>query len=131
MRLGVLCLCVLSVVSACGGASAPPPPAANPDLALKQFLRDYVVEFLRRNPTVNTYLGGAGLDVSLREVDGRLRDHSVKALSDEDIWLEWVKGNLEKIRESTLSPAMRIDREVVLSQVGFLLHQHQGRKAQE
>lgn len=131
MRLGALCLCLLSVVSACGGAGAPAPAAADPDAVLKQFLRAYVVEFLRRNPTVNTYLGGAGLDVSLRNVDGTLRDHSEKALGEEDVWLQWVKANLEKMRESTLSAPMRIDRDVALSQLGFLLHQHQGRQYQQ
>ena len=131
MRFGALCLCVLSVVSACGGSSAPAPSAADPDAILKQFLRAYAVEFLRRNPTVNTYLGGAGLDVSLRDVDGTLRDHSEKALGEEDTWLQWVKGNLEKMRESTLSAPMRIDRDVALSQLGFLLRQHQGRKYQQ
>ena len=44
------------------------------DATLKKTLSTYVVEFLRRNPTTNTYLGGAGLDPSLRDVDGTLRD---------------------------------------------------------
>ena len=39
---------------------------------MRALSRAYAVELLRRNPTVNTYLGGAGLDASLREVDGRL-----------------------------------------------------------
>ena len=43
--------------------------------------RRYVVEFLRRNPTTNTYLGGAGLDPSLRDVDGTLRDVSPQAIA--------------------------------------------------
>ena len=46
------------------------------DKELKRIHDAYVVEFLRRNPTVNTYLGGAGLDPSLKHVDGTLRDHS-------------------------------------------------------
>src|SRR5215207_7351443 len=50
------------------------------DAAFKTIHDRYVVEFLRRNPSVNTYLGGAGLDPSLKEVDGRLRDHSSAAL---------------------------------------------------
>jgi len=50
------------------------------DAAFKTIHDKYVVEFLRRNPTVNTYLGGAGLDPSLREVDGTLRDYSPAAL---------------------------------------------------
>jgi hypothetical protein len=46
------------------------------DNELKKIHDAYVVEFLRRNPTVNTYLGGGGLDASLKDVDGTLRDHS-------------------------------------------------------
>lgn len=131
MRVGLVGVCLLCLVSACGRSAEPEKKAADPDADVQGFLRDYAVEFLRRNPTVNTYLGGAGLDVSLREVDGKLRDHSEAALAEEDAWLGWVKGNLERMRESTLSPATRIDRELALSQIGFLLHQHQGRRYQQ
>lgn len=131
MRFGVVALCLLCLVSACGSSGGAEKAPPDPDAAAERFLRDYAVEFLRRNPTVNTYLGGAGLDVSLREVDGKLRDHSDAALVEEDAWLGWIKTNLEKMRESTLSPATRIDREVALSQIGFLLHQHQGRRYQQ
>ena len=34
----------------------------NDSETLNKAVRDYAVEFLRHNPTVNTYLGGAGLD---------------------------------------------------------------------
>jgi uncharacterized protein (DUF885 family) len=91
----------------------------------------YVVEFLRRNPTVNTYLGGAGLDPSLAEVDGTLRDHSAGALEVEDRWLADSQKSLEAIDANTLSPNLRIDREVALAQIRFLLHQHQVRRYQE
>ena len=60
-------------------------------------LHAYVVEFLRRNPTTNTYLGGAGLDPSLRDVDGMLRDYSATALEDEDRWLTDTPKALEAI----------------------------------
>src|SRR5688500_19702622 len=72
------------------------PPATNQntaksegsaDAAFKTTHDKYVLEFLRRNPTVNTYLGGAGLDPSLKEADGTLRDHSAAALEQEDRWL--------------------------------------------
>jgi uncharacterized protein (DUF885 family) len=112
-------------------AADPLPADGNSDARLKQTLSAYVVEFLRRNPTTNTYLGGAGLDSSLREVDGRLRDHSAKALEDEDRWLEGVRKALEAIAPDSLSPAGRIDREVALAQIRFLLHQHQVRRYQE
>ena len=74
--------------AACG-QTEPTSPATPPvEATLKTALSAYVVEFLRRNPTTNTYLGGAGLDPSLREVDGMLRDYSTTALTDEDSWLE-------------------------------------------
>jgi uncharacterized protein (DUF885 family) len=91
----------------------------------------YVREFLRRNPSVNTYLGGAGLDPSLREVDGRLRDHSQAALDVEDRWLADVQRQAEAIDPATLTATSRIDRNVLLAQVRFLLHQHQVRKYQQ
>ena len=131
MRVGVVGVCLLSLVSACGTSDDSRKAPADPDGAATRYLHAYAVEFLRRNPTVNTYLGGAGLDVSLRDADGALRDHSDAALAEEDAWLGWVKSNLEQMRESTLSPANRVDRELALSQIGFLLHQHQGRRYQQ
>jgi uncharacterized protein (DUF885 family) len=101
------------------------------DAAFKTLHDRYVVEFLRRNPSVNTYLGGAGLDPSLKEVDGRLRDHSSAALADEDRWLEETRKAFEGTDASTLSPARRIDRDVALAQISFLLHQHGARRYQE
>ncbi|HXU35976.1 MAG TPA: DUF885 domain-containing protein [Blastocatellia bacterium] len=91
----------------------------------------YVIEFLRRNPTVNTYLGGAGLDTSLAEADGKLRDHSAAALEAEDRWLADSQKSFEAIDANALSPNRRIDREVALAQIRFLLHQHQVRRYQE
>jgi len=111
------------------------PPAsfnqANSDDSFKKIHDEYVVEFLRRNPTVNTYLGGAGLDPKLREVDGALRDHSAAALQDEDRWLTNTKQSLEATSPGSLSASQRINRDVALAQVKFLLHQHQVRRYQE
>ncbi|HEX8649496.1 MAG TPA: DUF885 domain-containing protein [Pyrinomonadaceae bacterium] len=101
------------------------------DQAFKTLHDKYVVEFLRRNPTVNTYLGGAGLDPTLREVDGQLRDHSAAALEAEDRWLSDSQKSFENINPATLSPNRRIDREVALAQIRFLLHQHGARRYQE
>jgi uncharacterized protein (DUF885 family) len=91
----------------------------------------YVIGFLKRNPTVNTYVGGAGLDPSLREVDGMLRDHSVAALKAEDQWLTSTMKAFEAIDPKELSPNLRIDRNVALAQIRFLLHQHKVRKYQQ
>ena len=101
------------------------------DTELKKVHDAYVVEFLRRNPTVNTYLGGAGLDPSLKDVDGTLRDHSAAALETEDRWLSDTQKSFEAIDANTLSANRRIDREVALAQIRFLLHQHQVRRYQE
>jgi uncharacterized protein (DUF885 family) len=114
-----------------GGPAATPAAAGSGDQAFKTAHDKYVVEFLRRNPTVNTYLGGAGLDPSLKDVDGRLRDHSAAALADEDRWLADSQKAFESVAPDTLSPARRIDRDVALAQIAFLLHQHQQRKYQE
>jgi uncharacterized protein (DUF885 family) len=103
----------------------------NSDEVFKKIHDGYVVEFLRRNPTVNTYLGGAGLDPKLRDVDGRLRDHSAAALGDEDKWLTQTKQSLQVIDAGSLSAPQRINREVALAQINFLLRQHQVRRYQE
>ncbi len=80
---------------------------------------------------VNTYLGGAGLDPSLREVDGRLRDNSAAALEAEDRWLEETQKSLEATAPANALAPRRIDREVALAQVKFLIHQHKVRRYQE
>ncbi|MBC7929386.1 MAG: DUF885 family protein, partial [Rubrivivax sp.] len=101
------------------------------DQAFKTVHDKYVVEFLRRNPTVNTYVGGAGLDPSLKDVDGKLRDHSATALVEEDRWLADSQKAFEGVDPQTLSPTRRIDRDVALAQIAFLLRQHGTRRYQE
>ncbi|MEA2237078.1 MAG: hypothetical protein QOC81_1802 [Thermoanaerobaculia bacterium] len=91
----------------------------------------YVIEFLRHNPSVNTYLGGAGLDGSLRAVDGRLRDHSQEALDMEDRWLAETESAMTATDPATLSAQHRIDREVALAQIRYQRHLHQVRKYQQ
>src|SRR5215204_2484916 len=108
-----------------------PTTAGSGDPAFKTLHDKYVVEFLRRNPTVNTYVGGSGLDTSLKDVDGRLRDHSAAALAEEDRWLADSQKAFQAIDPAGLSPARRIDRDVALAQIAFLLRQHQTRKYQE
>ena len=105
--------------------------SASGEAAFKTVHDAYVREFLRRFPVVNTYLGGGGLDPSLREVDGWLRDHSATALAAEDQWLAETQRKFEGIDAASLSPASRIDREVALAQVKFLLREHQTRSYQE
>src|SRR5947209_14051769 len=99
--------------------ATPTPAAGTGDQALKAIHDKYVLEFLRRNPSVNTYLGGAGLDPSLKETDGKLRDYSASALAEEDRWLADTQKSFESVDPQTLTPARRIDRDVALAQVSF------------
>ena len=113
----------------CGGRT--PVPDGSADKALGAAMHDYVVQFLTRNPTTNTYLGGAGLDPSLHDVDGTLRDHSPEAVAAEDTWLATAKQAFEAVPATELSPNAKIDRDVALAQIAFVLHQHQVRRYQE
>src|SRR5918912_2888333 len=99
-----LLVLTLIAMTACTMDNANRTNNASGDDAFKKTLNAYVVEFLRRNPTVNTYLGGAGLDPSLGEADGRLRDYSAAALADEDRWLADAQKALEGTDPATLSP---------------------------
>lgn len=101
------------------------------DPLIQQKLSRYVVEFLRRNPTTNTYLGGAGLDPSLHAVDGTLRDVSPAAIEEEDRWLATTARELGAVDPSALTDAVLIDRDVAVAQIRFLLRQHQVRRYQE
>ena len=138
MRKLLLLIAALALTSAC--VQQPPqqntnqPQAAgggSGDQNFKRIHDAYVREFLRRNPTVNTYLGGAGLDPALREVDGQLRDHSAAAIEAEDRWLTDTQKSLDTLAPDTLSATLRIDREVALAQIRFLLRQHGTRKYQQ
>src|SRR5215467_7269849 len=93
------------------------------DKSFKAVEDAYVKGFLRHYPVVNTYLGGAGLDPSLKEVDGMLRDHSQAAIEAEDKWLEATLKSLEKFDSKALSPGESIDRDVAVAQIRFLIHQ--------
>src|SRR5262245_39932413 len=99
---------LLLAVAACSTPPPAQPARGSGDGALATGLHDYVIEFLRRNPTTSTYLGGAGFDASLRAVDGTLRDHSVAALAAEDAWLDSTAATLEAMAADTLSASASI-----------------------
>lgn len=106
-------------------------PAPVMDDDEKETVRNYVAGFLRRYPNANTYLGGSSLDPELHGIDGELRDHSVAALEEEDRWLVSTQESFERIKQSDLAPDLRIDREVALAQIHFMLHLHQTRHYQQ
>src|SRR5258705_12509505 len=121
----LLVFALIGTLAACTSKTTEQKMNTSGDSEFKRIHDAYVVEFLRRNPTVNTYLGGAGLDPSLKDVDGTLRDHSAAALSAEDRWLEYTQKSFQDFDQNTLSANLRIDRDVALAQIRFLLHQHQ------
>ena len=90
--------------------------------------REHVVEFLSRNPVVATYLGGSAVDPALARIDGKLRDWSETALDAEARRLEALRSKVTAFSPGSLTPAQRIDREVMLSQIDFLLREQRDRK---
>jgi uncharacterized protein (DUF885 family) len=133
-RLFPLLLLTSALVFALAHCATHPPQPAAPQTGDAAFVRlhdSYVVEFLRRNPSVSTYLGGAGLDPSLRETDGRLRDHSQAALDAEDRWLAEMERAMNAVDPATLSARRRIDRDVALAQIRYQLHLHGVRRHQQ
>ncbi|HEU0091761.1 MAG TPA: DUF885 family protein, partial [Vicinamibacteria bacterium] len=102
--------------------------ASPPDARYEELEKRYVREFLRRHPVVSTYLGGAGLDPGLAAADGTLRDWSPSALTAEaELWRS-LRASFAALPAAELSPRHRIDREVALHQLDFMLHQDQERK---
>lgn len=101
------------------------------DPLVRQILSRYSVEMLRKYPTMNTYLGGAGLDPSLARVDGTLRDYSPAAIAEEDRWLAITARELGSVSTEALTEGTFIDREVAIAQIRFLIRQHQTRHYQE
>jgi len=130
----VLAVIAFVALTACSQAPAPTPVVAAPatgDADFARLERKYVVYFMSRNPVVATYLGGSALDASLVKVDERLRDYSEAGLADEDTQLEDLRKQFAAIDGSTLSPRRRIDRDVAVAQIQFLLREHQVRKYQQ
>ncbi|MEO6327073.1 MAG: DUF885 domain-containing protein [Thermoanaerobaculia bacterium] len=110
-------------------AVRPVPTKASPKKAVPSApggfpaLRDrYVHTFLVRFPVVATYLGAEGLDPALGSLNGKLRDLSPAALRIErQEWLDF-RSALGRVDRSKLTPAERIDAEVMQAQLAFLLH---------
>jgi uncharacterized protein (DUF885 family) len=90
--------------------------------------REHLVVFLAANPVAATYLGGSAVDPSLAKIDGRLRDWSEPALAAEARHLEGLRARIAAFPAASLTPAQRIDRAVMLSQIDFLLREQRDRK---
>ena len=110
-------------------APAKPSPAKpSPDAPYTRLEAQYVREFLRRHPVVSTYLGGSGLYPELARVDGMLRDWSPAAMAEEARVYRTIRAGLEKLDPGKLTPPRRIDRDVAMHQIDFMLHQLEDRK---
>jgi uncharacterized protein (DUF885 family) len=121
------------LLAACGPAT-PPPPAAqqlSPEQKFSALERRYAIFVLGRYPVVSTYLGGSEFDVALADNDGRLRDYSADALKDEDARLDEFREQFATLAAETLTPRRRIDRNVALAEIEFMLHQHKVLRHQE
>ena len=128
-----VCAAALLLLTACGPRAAAPPvaPTLSPEQQFAALERRYVIFVLKRYPVVSTYLGGSEFDPGLADNDGRLRDASVDALKDEDTRLSEFREQFTGLEPNTLSPRRRIDRNVALAEIEFLLHQHQVLRHQE
>ena len=109
-------------------AKKPAPAKPSPDAPYTRLEAQYVREFLRRHPVVSTYLGGSGLYPELARVDGMLRDWSPAAMAEEARVYRTIRGGLERLDPARLTPPRRIDRDVALHQIDFMLHQLEDRK---
>jgi uncharacterized protein (DUF885 family) len=127
------CLCSFLIFAASGSGSvcAQALPAPNEDQRYIALEHEYAVYFMSRFPVVATYLGGSAFDPALADIDGKLRDYSGNALKEEDAKFEEFQRRLTALAPQMLSARRRIDREVALSEINFLLHQHEVRRHQE
>jgi uncharacterized protein (DUF885 family) len=78
-----------------------------------------------RYPVMATYLGGSAFDPGLAQVDGTLRDNSPAAIASEDQHLRQLRLQFAAAEPRRLSAQRRIDRQLALAQIDFLLHQHE------
>lgn len=143
-RLGQkLCATSLLVLLAASGAVSAAPMASAPlphgttsaphaagvhvdgDAQFAGLEHQYVVYMMQHFPVVGTYLGGAGFDPALAQVDGTLRDYTPAGLTAEDAHLRELRARFIQLDPRRLSARRRIDRTVALAQIDFLLHQHE------
>ncbi len=129
----VLLGAVALLLAACGPKAAAPPaaPVLNAEQQFAALERHYVIFMLKRYPVVSTYLGGSEFDPTLADNDGRLRDYSADAVKEEDADLAEFRDQFSALDPGALTPRRRIDRNVALAEIEFLLHQHQVLRHQE
>ena len=130
-RAALILSILLFAVVCRGAAGAQAQPQANGDERFRTLEHQYSVYVMSRFPVVATYLGGSAFDPALATIDGKLRDYSPPALVAEDAELVKYQERFTALAPETLSARRRIDRDVALAEIEFLLHQHQVRRHQE
>jgi uncharacterized protein (DUF885 family) len=110
-----------------GCAPPPPPPPPQPAILPGTFaeLRDrYFVYNLEKNPVTATYLGAEGYNPVLAESNSKLRDFRPAALAAEVVLYKSLFASIQVMAPETLTPREQADRRLMLSQLTFLIHQH-------
>ncbi|HEX5632503.1 MAG TPA: DUF885 domain-containing protein, partial [Gemmatimonadales bacterium] len=111
---------VLRLLSAC----APKGDATSPaDRSLADLRDRYFLRTLEFYPVTSTYLGGDGYAGALAPVNGRLRDVSPEGIAAQVAFYKGVREELAAVDREALSPARRIDHDVLGAQLAFMLHQ--------
>jgi uncharacterized protein (DUF885 family) len=122
----------LLMFSACvSNASSMTPAQVRANDAFSALEYSYVVYVMQQFPVVATYLGAAAYDLQLLEVDGKLRDYSQRALTEEQGQLSRYRERFMVLDTEYLSARRRIDRSVALAQIEFLLHEQLVRHLQQ
>ena len=109
-----------------GCAPQPPAPPPKPEILPGTFseLRDrFFVFHLDKNPVTSTYLGGDGYSPVLATANTRLRDYRQAAVDAELKEYRSLHASIEAIPAATLAGADKADHQLMLSQLGFLIHQ--------
>ena len=107
---------ILRALPACRGE-----PRSDADRTFTDLRDRYFLRHLQLNPVTSTYLGGDGYSAELRDINGRLRDYGATALESELRFYRDTRDALRGMDAAALSPAMRIDREVMAAQLDYLI----------
>jgi uncharacterized protein (DUF885 family) len=121
----------LALFICAGAAFSAPTLQAHRDGGFGALEHEYAVYVMSRFPVVATYLGGSAFDPSLAAIDGRLRDYSARAITQEDGELRKFRARFAALAPASLSAGRRIDRAVALAEIAFLIHQQEVRRHQE
>ncbi len=117
---------ILRNIEACapagGPAAAPPAPTILPGTLAE--LRDrYFLFHLDKNPVTSTYLGGDGYSPVLATANTRLRDFRQPSINAEVKFYRDLRASVDKIPPAALTTRERADQQLMLAQLGFLIHQ--------